>query len=1170
MRIERLDLLRFGRFSGTSLEMPPGAPDLHIVAGRNEAGKTTTMAAIEDFLFGIPARTSYAFLHDYTDMRVGAVMAAGEERFELLRRKGNQDTLLDSQGVPLPAAEAMLTRLLGGIERAGFRRMFNLSHGRLAEGGREILAAEGEVGEALFSAVSGLRGLRERRKALDDEASNIFQKRKAATRVFYRATDRLAAAERTLKETIRRPEQWKNLKKQFDVAEASKQRLDAEYRNIAAESRRVSRIRRVLPVVRQKISLDEAIAALGEVVPLPPEADAQARKATEGASAAATSIQVHEQDLAEKRAERDAILVDAEAHTRRAAIQEIEDQRVKVLQMHKDLPKRQGELEAALDQIRRAAADLGLDFADNRSLLDHIPSPRAVGHLTEVLQRRGGLEEALAAREDALRTADRRLEEQRSRVGGASQGGDAGRLAAVLAANRDKADLGAKIRDKQRDLDEIRERIGVLRGSLRPSLPDDIDSETDLRALPAPRGEVIRQFDERIHDLEAGLEDVRRNLAAQRRQLRSDQAKRRRGASEASGITQSALEKVRSERDELWSLVHRRYVRQDPVPDAPADLAARLEAATKEADAVADRRFERAEAAGRLAELDEAIREREAQMEEMAAVEAGLAADRERLLAEWRLLWEGCPFEPGLPADMLDWRKTRDALADAAQALRREERALAGLREEEASSRAELSAILAGFGLPAEGLEADSLSVLMKQAEDMERKQQEASRRESEVHAALLKATEECDLATQKLRQAEAAWAGWEEEWKRALEQVGLDPESSGSGTVEAELLGEIRDAAGRAQDLQSKRIDPMHRDIDAFKARVSGLVSEIAPELSGMPPEEAALRLSGRLEADLDHRKHREDLEREIAAIEGKIRDRRRARAESEGLLEPLFRAAGVPDLPALNAAIVRSDRYRELTLERDRALRRLDEQGDGFAFAELAAECENTNPDDARAQEGAAESRRLELQQEQNQAVEQVVNIKKELEAFQDDAVAARLGAERQEALAAVRDAAERYARVRTAEMLLRWALERFRKEKQGPMLRRAGELFRTLTSDSFTSLQVDFDSKDRMRLDAVRDDGSVVQVGGLSSGSEDQLYLALRVAAVEDYVGRAPALPFIADDLFVNFDENRAAAGFRILGELALRTQVLFFTHHEHLVEIARGVLGASVPVIRLEDA
>ena len=105
--------------------------------------------------------------------------------------------------------------------------------------------------------------------------------------------------------------------------------------------------------------------------------------------------------------------------------------------------------------------------------------------------------------------------------------------------------------------------------------------------------------------------------------------------------------------------------------------------------------------------------------------------------------------------------------------------------------------------------------------------------------------------------------------------------------------------------------------------------------------------------------------------------------------------------------------------------------------------------------------------------------------------------------------------------------------------------------------------------MWLTAVRDDEEVVQVAGLSSGSEDQLFLALRVAAVEDYVSKASSLPFIADDLFVNFDEERAAAGFRILGDLARSTQVLFFTHHEHLVTIAREVLGEGLPVIRLED-
>jgi len=89
-------------------------------------------------------------------------------------------------------------------------------------------------------------------------------------------------------------------------------------------------------------------------------------------------------------------------------------------------------------------------------------------------------------------------------------------------------------------------------------------------------------------------------------------------------------------------------------------------------------------------------------------------------------------------------------------------------------------------------------------------------------------------------------------------------------------------------------------------------------------------------------------------------------------------------------------------------------------------------------------------------------------------------------------------------------------------------------------------------------------------LSSGSEDQLYLALRIAAIEDYGKRAPSLPFLADDLFVNFDEARSAAGFRIRGDFARNTQVLFFTHHEHLAPNARAVLGEDMSVIRLDES
>jgi len=86
-------------------------------------------------------------------------------------------------------------------------------------------------------------------------------------------------------------------------------------------------------------------------------------------------------------------------------------------------------------------------------------------------------------------------------------------------------------------------------------------------------------------------------------------------------------------------------------------------------------------------------------------------------------------------------------------------------------------------------------------------------------------------------------------------------------------------------------------------------------------------------------------------------------------------------------------------------------------------------------------------------------------------------------------------------------------------------------------------------------------------MSTGTADQLYLALRVASVEAYLGRADALPFVADDLFINFDDARAAAGFEVLGKLASKTQILFFTRHRHLVDIAERTLEKSVNVVSL---
>ncbi|MGK0481305.1 MAG: hypothetical protein ACJAQ3_001278, partial [Planctomycetota bacterium] len=103
------------------------------------------------------------------------------------------------------------------------------------------------------------------------------------------------------------------------------------------------------------------------------------------------------------------------------------------------------------------------------------------------------------------------------------------------------------------------------------------------------------------------------------------------------------------------------------------------------------------------------------------------------------------------------------------------------------------------------------------------------------------------------------------------------------------------------------------------------------------------------------------------------------------------------------------------------------------------------------------------------------------------------------------------------------------------------------------------------------ARRPDGRQVGVDEMSSGTCDQLYLALRVASVEHMLKTVEPMPFIADDLFVNFDDERTEAALRVLAELSKSTQVIVFSHHASVVDTALRLTKEGVPVdvLRLKD-
>jgi len=162
----------------------------------------------------------------------------------------------------------------------------------------------------------------------------------------------------------------------------------------------------------------------------------------------------------------------------------------------------------------------------------------------------------------------------------------------------------------------------------------------------------------------------------------------------------------------------------------------------------------------------------------------------------------------------------------------------------------------------------------------------------------------------------------------------------------------------------------------------------------------------------------------------------------------------------------------------------------------------------------------------------------------------------------------AARQWAILKLGSLLLGSAIERHREAAQNPLMQRAGTLFSSITAGAFSGLATRYDDKDdRPVLVGRRRDGSLLDVDKMSEGTRDQLYLALRLAYVEAYAARAEPSPFIADDIFVTFDDERACHGLAALAEIGASVQCILFTHHRRIVEIASARLGKEVDIIEL---
>ena len=456
--------------------------------------------------------------------------------------------------------------------------------------------------------------------------------------------------------------------------------------------------------------------------------------------------------------------------------------------------------------------------------------------------------------------------------------------------------------------------------------------------------------------------------------------------------------------------------------------------------------------------------------------------------------------------------------------------------------------------------EATELAPVLAHAERVRSDREAAEQTARLGMAAAEQLEQDADALARRRKRLEDAATVRAAAWGNLLVEARLEMDISGA-IATLDVFEELRVALAAQTELKA-RMDGMARDADDHDTRVAGTADALGIDASGSPAERLQImreRLTAaRATANV------------IASIEETLAQRTADAAAEEAKLAvtleslgPLMEETVSNDTAELEAAIQRSRGARALRTAIAATEAAIKSAGDGKSLEELLAAQEGVDPDGLAGRTQTLSAELATLNSEVAAAA-----------AAHGDARTAFAGLETTGASAveAATDAGqarselgvltEQYILKRAQAVTLRWAIEQYRERHQDPMLLRASELFSSLTIGRYSALRIDNDGT-TPRLLGLRDDGrTVVDVGAMSEGTTDQLFLALRLAAVEQSVASGIRLPFLADDLFVNFDDERSEAGFRVLAELAKSTQVLFFTHHPHLAAIARSVVGTDV--------
>ena len=185
----------------------------------------------------------------------------------------------------------------------------------------------------------------------------------------------------------------------------------------------------------------------------------------------------------------------------------------------------------------------------------------------------------------------------------------------------------------------------------------------------------------------------------------------------------------------------------------------------------------------------------------------------------------------------------------------------------------------------------------------------------------------------------------------------------------------------------------------------------------------------------------------------------------------------------------------------------------------------------------------RLIDLNAQRDEALQNGAELQTNLTRLHGDEEASRLRAERAALQDKLQVHAADWSRWSVARALLEQARRHYEQERQPAVIERASAFFADLTGGRYSRLYKPLDEQSFRVIEA--DSEAQKTPEQLSRGTREQLYLALRLAAIDEFGQRQERLPVLVDEILVNFDPVRARQAAIAFGRLAQDNQVIVFT-------------------------